>query len=224
VVASSGRQDLLTYTILIAAPELLPLLNRTSADGSELLIFSDTDVSRALDAINERTPAVVAIEEHFASTSRGIALINRIKSDPTLRGCELQVLARGGAFTTVPAHPEANSASLHPPPALDVRGTRRAQRYRISGPLELLVDGNPATLVDLSSLGAQVLSTPVLKPNQRVRMSLADDHGTTRFNASIVWATFEIPPKVAPRYRAGLEFLDADTRIVSGYCLKYQTG
>jgi hypothetical protein len=222
-VAPSGRQDLLSCTILIATPELLPLLNRAPADGDELLVFSDTDVSRALDAIHERLPAVVAIEEHFASTSRGVALINRIAADPTLTGIELRVLAHGGGYTKVPVPRVTDAAALQPPPLLDRRGTRRAQRYRIAGPLELQVDGNPATLVDLSSLGAQVLSLPVLKPNQRVRLSLADDHSTTRFNASIVWAAFEIPPKITPRYRAGLEFLDADTRIVSGYCLKYQT-
>jgi hypothetical protein len=220
-VASSGRQNLLTRTILIAAPELLPLLTRTPADEGEVLVFSDTDVSRALDAINERMPRIVAIEEHFASTSRGLALIHRIKSDPMLSACELRVLAHGGGHTTISAPPATGGAAFQPVP-LDTRGTRRAQRYKVSGPLELLVDGNPATLVDLSSLGAQVVSAPVLKPNQRVRMSLADDHGTTRFNASVIWAAFEIPPKVAPRYRAGLEFLDADTRIVSGYCLKYQ--
>ena len=41
-----------------------------------------------------------------------------------------------------------------------------------------MVDGNPATLVDLSTGGAQVLSATVLKPNQRVRVTLADERGT----------------------------------------------
>ena len=221
MVAPSGRQDLLSCTILIAAPELLPLLGRVPAEEGELLVFSDMDVSRALDAINERLPGVVAIEEHFASTSRGLALINRIKSDPALSACELRVLAHGGGYANLPARAGPRSGPLQPASPLDIRGTRRRQRYVISGPLELLVDGNSATLVDLSSIGAQVLSPTVLKPNQRVRVSLADDHGTTRFNAWVVWAAFEIPSKVAPRYRAGMEFIDADTRIVSGYCLKY---
>jgi hypothetical protein len=106
-------------------------------------------------------------------------------------------------------------------PQLDTRGTRRAERYVIA-PLEVLVDGNPAALVDLSSLGAQVLSAAVLKPNQQVRMSLSDEYGMTRFNAAVAWALFEIPPKLNPRYRAGLEFIDADTHVIDSYCLKYR--
>ena len=33
---------------------------------------------------------------------------------------------------------------------------------------------------------------------------------TMRFNAIVAWASFEIPPKIGPRYRAGIEFIDAD--------------
>ena len=38
----------------------------------------------------------------------------------------------------------------------------------------MAVDGNPAALVDLSTVGAQVVSPTVLKPNQRVRVSFGD--------------------------------------------------
>ena len=31
-----------------------------------------------------------------------------------------------------------------------------------------------------------------------------------RFTASVVWTSFEIPPNSGPRYRAGLDFPDAD--------------
>ena len=38
----------------------------------------------------------------------------------------------------------------------------------------MAVDGNPAALVDLSTVGAQVVSPTVLKPNQRVRVVLGE--------------------------------------------------
>ena len=66
------------------------------------------------------------------------------------------------------------SPSTKPKPALDVRGTRRAPRIRIKDGVEVAVDGNPAALVDLSTVGAQVVSPTVLKPNQRVRVTIGE--------------------------------------------------
>jgi hypothetical protein len=79
------------------------------------------------------------------------------------------------------------AAAVAPAPAapLDQKGTRRAPRYNVAGSLDVMVDGNQALLVNLSTVGAQVLSPTVLKPNQRVRMLLSDAEGTVRFNASV---------------------------------------
>jgi hypothetical protein len=76
--------------------------------------------------------------------------------------------------------------------------------------LEVLVDGNPATLIDISLVGAQVLSATTLRPNQRLRMTLPDPVRPIRFNAGVAWAAFEMP-KGGPRYRAGIEFYDAES-------------
>jgi hypothetical protein len=81
-----------------------------------------------------------------------------------------------------------------------------------------LVDGNTASVVDLSVVGAQVVTEAVLKPNQRIRMTLTDETGVIRFNATVAWAKFEIPPQSGPRYRAGIEFLDAVPSAVEAYC------
>ena len=48
---------------------------------------------------------------------------------------------------------------------LDQTGTRRAVRFRIRSRVNVLVDGNNASLVNLSTVGAQVVSPTVLKPN-----------------------------------------------------------
>jgi PilZ domain len=88
--------------------------------------------------------------------------------------------------------------------------------------VDVVIDGNPALLIDLSNIGAQVVSPVVLKPNQRVRMALTDDNGNVRFNALVAWASFEIPPKMGPRYRAGLEFVDADKKAVDSFRARHQ--
>jgi PilZ domain len=116
----------------------------------------------------------------------------------------------------------ATAISSEPPPRpLDWHGTRRAQRHRIRPGVEIQLDGNPAQLVDLSYVGAQVLSGTILRPNQRVRVSVPNDDFVMRFRGAVAWAKFELPqPSEPPRYRAGVEFTDADAAAVESFCLK----
>jgi hypothetical protein len=218
--------------VVIASADVLPKLSkRASHPDSDVLSFTDADALRALEVVTKRKPAVVALERGFAGTPRGAALINRIKADPSLAPCDLRVVAYDAEFVhPTPRKPvavaagSATAVSEAPPPLplLDQRGTRRTPRVRIGGLVDMVVDGNQAELVDLSTLGAQVVSATVLKPNQRVRISLADEDGTVRFNAAVAWASFEIPPNKGPRYRAGLEFVDAAADALQGYCERHK--
>jgi hypothetical protein len=165
----------------------------------------------------------------FAATSRGAALINRIKADPSLNGCEIRIVAHDSDYarvsprrTTEPASGSAPASAVAvaeaPAPAaappLDQRGTRRAPRVPMVDGVDMQVDGNPASIIDLSPLGAQVVSSTILKPNQRVRVSLPNGQRLARISAAVAWASFEIP-KGGPRYRAGIEFFDADQNAVT---------
>ena len=209
-------------TVLIAASEHLgPLKER--GDFKNALTFADRDALRALEAITRQRPAVVALERTFASTSRGAALINRLKADPSLSKCEIKIVsadAESGEAPEVAAPPVEAPPAPAPPPVpaapLDQRGTRRAPRFKIVENVEVLVDGNPAMLVDLSVVGAQVVSPTILKPNQRVRMSLPDSSRSLRFSAGVAWAAFEMP-KSGVQYRAGIEFYDADAKGVGKF-------
>jgi PilZ domain-containing protein len=199
-----------------------------------LLAFTDVDSLRALEVITTRRPQRVTLERLFAATPRGAALIDRITSDPSLVDSEIQVIAHDTDYSHVlQRQPDrlalqgsgSSTAAAPAAPAvapLDQRGTRRAPRVKIAANVEIMVDGNTAALVDLSSVGAQVVSTGVLKPNQRVRVALADDLGNVRLNAAVAWAKFEIPPGSGPRYRAGLDFVNADPRAVDTYCARHK--
>jgi hypothetical protein len=239
VVAVAGRENLLTAvsspcTVLIAAPELLPILQkRAAATAGELLSFTDADALRALAVITKRRPGVVALERLFAATPRGAALINRIKADPSLVGSEIRIVSHDTDYTRVsPRRPVEGGASPAVgvvdapaealPASADFRSTRRAPRFRIAGTVDAVLDGSQASLVDLSVIGAQVMSAVVLKPNQRVRMVLQDGTGAIRVNASVAWASFEIAPKSGARYRAGLEFIDADAAALQAYCSRHK--
>jgi hypothetical protein len=218
--------------VVIAAPELLPALEQTAAAHGEVLAFSDSEALRALEEILERRPHIVQLERQFAATPRGAALINRIKADPSLVDSELRVVSHDSDYVRIVPRSARSSPSVVASavdfapvvvaPPLDLRGTRRAQRYRIAGDMTILLDGNAARLVDLSEVGAQVVSPTVLKPNQRVRVALTDDHGALRFNGAIAWAAFEIPHQRGPHYRAGVNFVDADANAVGAFCMRHK--
>ena len=212
-------------TVLIASPEHLAVL-KERGDMTGAQAFADTDALQALDVITRQRPSVVALERLFAATSRGAAFINRIKADPALASCEIRIVAHDSTYSRVAprkpgeAAPAAAPAAVAEPPRgpapLDQRGTRRAPRFKVVDNVEVIVDGNPATLIDVSVVGAQVLSVTSLRPNQRLRMSLPDATRPIRFNAGVAWAAFEMP-KGGPRYRAGIEFYDAEAGAVTRF-------
>jgi CheY-like chemotaxis protein len=214
---------------------------RMESEG-ELLTFADTEPIQALQAILEHRPPLIVLERLFAATPRGAALINRIKTDPQLGDCEVRVMSHSGDYSRQVAKPSRGdgadqdrpAASTHAPAMavaatpqtemkrpLDWHGTRRAPRFRARSGLEIQLDGNPASVVDLSSVGVQVLSATILRPNQKVRVSIANDEFVMRFRGAIAWAKFELPrPGGAPRYRAGVEFADADTQAMEDFCAR----
>lgn len=214
-------------TVVIAAPEHLPALMERD-DFHAAQGFSDQEALRALEVITRTRPHIVALDRTFAATTRGAALVNRIKADPKLSSCEIRIVAHDSGYSRSTAAPSAPAPVLDgpavavaaPAPAsapLDQRGTRRAPRVRIVDDVEIAIDGNVATLVDLSVIGAQVVSPTILKPNQRVRISMGDTEKPLRFSAGVAWASFELAA-TGPRYRAGLEFFDADADALQQFC------
>jgi hypothetical protein len=126
--------------------------------------------------------------------------------------------AAAGVAIATEAPPAPPVVAEPPARPLDWHGTRRAPRHRIRDGVEIQLDGNPAQVVDLSQGGAQVISQTILRPNQRVRVSMPNDDFVMRFRGSIAWAKFELPqPSEPPRYRAGVEFADADATAVESY-------
>jgi hypothetical protein len=225
--------------VLIGAMELHPPLRARHALDGDLLAFGDDETARALEAILTRRPRAIVIERLFAATSRGAALVSRLKADPALSDVEIRIAAHdseyvrivrpaAGAYVRaapVVAGVDRPSPERAPVPPLDYRGTRRTARYLLDGTVEVLLDGNPATLVNISPLGAQVVSPTIVRPNQRVRVGLPDEVGLVRFNATVVWARYELPgASAAPRYRAGIEFTDPNRAAVDAFIARHREG
>lgn len=197
-------------TVVIGPPEHLDVLI-SRQDLPDAQAFADADALRALEAITRLRPSVVALERLFAGTSRGTALINRIKADPSLASSEIRIVAHDDA--SISLHPVSARPASAGPGQLDASGTRDAPRTTVAPGIEVLIDGNPAALVDASASGLQVISPTILKPNQRVRVTLPASSGSIRIAAAVAWASFEMP-KTGPRYRAGIGFIDADAAAI----------
>jgi hypothetical protein len=208
--------------VLIAPAGAIPSLRERLASGAEVQTFTDAETPEALDHIVQSKPRIVALETEFSATSRGSALINRIKDDPALSSCEIRVIAHDGALNRLAMRRTKSGTNLavavaEPRPALDPVGTRRATRVAIQDGVEIQVDGHAAALVNLSTVGAQVLSPKTLKPNQRVRIVFTEGNAVIRCTGLIVWAAFEMPKGAPPRYRAGIALTADDPKPLAGF-------
>jgi hypothetical protein len=235
---ANDKLELVPAVVIAASNMISPLRDQLAGEG-ELITFSDSEPIQALQAILERRPELIVLERLFAATPRGAALIKRIKNDPELAHAEIRVMSHTGDYTrqitragaAVPPAATEMKAPAAPPSvdvmpaaaaevirAVDWHGTRRAPRVRVKKGVEIQLDGNAVTLVDVSSVGAQVLSATVLRPNQKVRVTIPRGTSSVRYRGAIAWAKFELPkPTAPPVYRAGVEFLDADPAIVTDF-------
>ena len=214
--------------VVIAPAHAVRLLRGQPGFGRDILIFLDTEPFRALEAITAHRPDLVGLDREFLASSPAAALINRIRTDPLLSHTQIRVLSTVDDYT----HLVRRRAQVGLPPAIavpgeplppDYQGVRRSLRFRMRTGVEVKVDGDPATLVDLSRDGAQVLVEKNVRPSQRVRMSMTDEHGLLRCHGSIIWAAFERSGQPATEhYRAGVVFMDANAERVEAFSSRHR--
>jgi hypothetical protein len=100
--------------------------------------------------------------------------------------------------------------------------SRQARRVKINTAIEVLVDGVASTLVDLSALGAQIVSPTALRPNRCVRMVLPNGSSPLNCQGRIVWAQLESPRAESPFVcRAGVRFVDVNPQGITTFISHY---
>jgi hypothetical protein len=203
-------------TLLIGPKALASsLAQHPDTRDTQLLVFEEEQVCQAVEQMVRQRPRVVALPEKFAMSPRGTALTHRIAVDAQLAGTQVLMIDTQGSAVQVPAGARPTWLPL------DAAGTRRVPRIRMRQGLDVQIDGATASLVDLSTMGAQVVSTTVLKPRQRVRVVLAVEPYLIRAAGTVAWALFEIPKGgLPPHYRAGLEFSSADPEPLLQFCIE----
>jgi hypothetical protein len=146
-----------------------------------------------------------------------------------LVGCVNQRLSRNQSSIDIESSVEsqrstqsANASSSDRNQADQYAISRQARRVKVAGEVEVLIDGVTSTLIDLSALGAQIVSPTALRPNRAVRVALEGSSGRLTCEGRIVWAQLESSrAQTAAMYRAGVRFVDVNpgaiTTLVSHY-------
>jgi hypothetical protein len=204
--------------------------------------FNSANLASALDAIKANEPRLVLLDAVFAQTQQGGVFTKRIDA-LGLPECVVRLIIRAnGAWTTSPREtpvladeppiskliqapsPLAAAAVAEPAPEAPSSGganTRRAPRFPMLETLNAVVETGHASLVNISVLGAQIVSLPVLRPGQTVKIALPDAAEMLRLTANVAWSSFQQTKEGTVVYRAGVAFTDAAQETLDNYCKRY---
>jgi len=227
-------------TVVVATTARLPLIQAASLFSGRVVRFTDNKLAAAFESVQLNHPRLVAIEAPFAQTPQGQAFIERVEK-LAVRGSTIQLIVQtNGRWTTTPYSSEtAAPAAAAAKPGADRKGvvasgtgigapqakganTRRAHRFKVLESLDAVVENRQANLVNISILGAQVVSLPTLRPNDNVKIALPDGGDTLRLSAHVAWSVFEQSRAgTETYYRAGMEFTDAAKEILEDYCRRH---
>jgi hypothetical protein len=199
-----------------------------------MMHFTSGSLAAAMESIRSCRPRIIAIDALFAQTSPGAAFLERVEA-LAAPGSRIKLIVQhdGKWFAAPPSGAvippplprrivEPDNPVVAPPadaviavssaPAvvaaqIAAPSTRRAPRFAVQAPISAAVESGRASVIDISVLGAQVVSLPTLRPNQRITLSLPDSRDMLNLVAQVAWSMYEKPNAATePYYRAGIEF------------------
>jgi hypothetical protein len=219
--------------ILVADPTRLDAIRQGTSLPGRLMPFASTSLASAIASIRAYRPKTIALEAAFADSPAGVGFIEQ--AEPLVRGGILLVSEHDGQWTVSPrgngrsqapasrvdskiVAPSPRQIAAVAAPPVEPANTRRAPRFQVREQLEVIVESGHANLIDLSVLGAQIVSLPVLRPNQKLKIDLTDTNDGVSVIAQVAWSLFEKPTaQTEPYYRVGLEFTGAARQALEKY-------
>jgi len=212
-------------TVIIADADKIPSVRAERPIAGSVLYFSDANLATALETIRSQSPKVVAVESQFAESGAGKAFVDRLRA--LMQDSDIQLLKKGdGGWTTASANggAAAAKAAAARPAEGELAGlnTRRAPRYLVVEPADAAVDGTTINIVDVSVLGAQVISELVMRPRQRVKITIQEGDAGIRVAGRVAWSVYEkLRDHPLPRYRVGMEFDDGTKQELEEFLKKH---
>jgi hypothetical protein len=221
-------------TIVVADVTRKAAIASTFRHPGRIAQFTNLDLPSALEAVRTHQPGTVVVDAVVVQTQQGLGFIRKVEA-LAIPGCTIRLINKtNGVWTTTahePSTPAVEAVSSAPPPSpirpvivtvpLTGTNTRRAPRFPLLDSLDAEVEGGRASLVNISVLGAQVVSNPVLRPGQTVKIALPNTTEVLRLTAQVAWSTFEQGKQGKAVYRAGVAFTDATQEMLEQYCRSY---
>src|SRR4051812_47326853 len=177
-------------TILVADVARLSAIRNTMPLPGRTLHFNTSNLGAALESVRTHQPKLVAVDALFAHTPAGAAFIDCVDRAANTQADIRLIVRIEGRWVTAPY--DGHAAAPAPPPAAApvlpaivsapprvvpapvALSTRRAPRFLVRDAVNAVVESGSASLVDISVLGAQVVSQPVLRPSQKIKITLPD--------------------------------------------------
>jgi hypothetical protein len=205
--------------IVIVRPEHLTSVKKRLAETDVVSVVSEADILQFHDTLLARPPEVVIMHSAFAKTSRGATLAAGLKAKPGEGGTAIRVFIEDEVKVPLLLNETelpAIDALLETSRPLDRAGTRQAARYPMNR-RAVAVNGEAAQLIDLSVSGAQIQSVFRLRPLKLVRLVLPHGSGDIKMQGTVAWA-IAVPAAGAIQYRAGVEFVNPDKKLLAAFC------
>ena len=162
---------------------------------------------------NDRVVAIAYVENPAARTPADAMLFTK--------AAEILIDRIGTRLQRSKAAPEAPKAfaadvAAVPGSATSPRYTpaRRASRVRMQDRIDAVVNGGSGRVVDLSTLGAQVVCSHTVAPDGTVDIAFPRLSGPLTCKARVVWIKQEHAGNNKMLSRAGLQFIDVDTPAI----------
>ena len=214
-------------TVVVADPARMSAIRDGLATPGRVLRYPTSNLASVFESIRANQPGLIILDSVFLQTPAGRGFVERIQQLNRPNVVLQSVIFERGVWTMKPLDYEAPAAPVEPSPrivAVTMAGldTRRAPRYLVQDIQQAVADGATIKVVDLSVLGAQMISQPMTRPNQKIKLGLPDGDGILQMTANVAWSIYE-KPKMAdqPHFRAGVEFNNAVREALEDYCKRH---
>src|SRR4051812_41139771 len=214
-------------TVVVADPQRMTAMRDGLPTPGRVLRYPTSNLVSVFESIRANQPGLIVIDALFLQTAPGQGFLDRIHQ-LALPKVVLQAAAFDRGHWTMrsidqPAPPPVVLAASPRITAVTAGfDTRRAPRFLVQDIADALAEGASIQVVNLSVLGAQIISQPMMRPNQKIKVGLPDGTGTIQLTASVAWSLFEKPAtSPAPHFRVGMEFSDATKEALDDYCKRH---
>src|SRR6185312_7862324 len=192
-------------TVVVAEPQRMTALRDGLPTPGRVLRYPSSNLASALESIRANQPGLIILDSAFLQGETGQGFVERINGLGIAKLVLQQALFDHGHWTM---------ASLD--------AATPAPRFPVQDVAQAVADGGPIDVVDLSVLGAQMISQPMLRPNQKIKVGLPDTDGSISLTASVAWSVYEKPANApGPRFRVGVEFSNTEAANLEEYCKRH---